>query len=225
MCNIEAQVHLFGMLNAFLPRTISLIVLAGLATSEAESAYGQDATKCLAVSDSLPTPDTARLTGGTYTLEMVATAGAKPGAKARGTLTLVPTLGTDRSPRTRLRPRTDENRRAIPFWGYIDADLLSVGAPLPDGKNADEPQPHSRDPIYPGVLVHIQNWGSRTLPQQIVLLVGTSLNARVRLDYMVLDGPGILMKVRQLLPDGFLGTWHQGGRLVAGGYFCAFALH
>ena len=217
--------HLIGVCNPSLPRRTSFVVIAGLAMFAARPAYGQGATECLAVTDSLRTPNTARLTAGSYTVQMVTTDGAKPGAKATGTLTLVRTLGTDRSPRTRKLPRADENRRAIPLWGYIDADLLAVGAPLPDGKNADEPQPHSRDPIYPGVLVHIQNWGSHTLPQQIVLFVGTSHNARVRLGYMVLDGPGILMNVRRMLPEGFLGTWHQGGRVAAGGYFCAFTLH
>jgi len=216
--------HLSHMRKRLIFRKGTFFSFAVLAPLTATSEPSQGASDCRAVPDSLRTPSAARLAAGSYALTIIATAGGKPGTQASGTLTLRETVSTNRSSRTGRLPRSDENRSATPLWGYIDADLASVGAPLPDGNNPDEPQPTSRDPIYPGLLVHIQNWGSLTLPQQYVLTVGTTYNVRVRLHYAVADGPGILMNVRQITIKGFRGTWQQGGLVVAGGYFCAVRL-
>ena len=212
------------MRKRFIPHQTTLLALALLAPLAATPKPRQRASECRAVSDSLRTPQAARLAVGAYALTVIATNGGKPGTQTSGTLTLRQTLSTDRSPRTGQPPRSDENISATPLWGYIDADLATVGAPLPDGHNPDEPQPTSLDPIYPGLLVHIQNWGSPTLPQQYVLMVGTSYNVRVKLHSAVMDGPGIVMNVREITLKGFRGTWHQGGLVIAGGYFCAVRL-
>jgi hypothetical protein len=41
---------------------------------------------------------------------------------------------------------------------------------------------------------------------------------------MILDGPGIVMAVRELRADAFFGTWGPAGLLRVGGYFCAWRL-
>lgn len=199
-----------------------IIIAAILAIPASCSRPSDDKELCDPVSDSLRTTDSSRLVSGSYRLVIVATNGARSGAKVQGTLTLRPTLGTDRSPESGRQPRANENRASTPLWGYIDADLASVGAPLPDSGNPDEPGASSRDPVFPGVLVHVQNWGEPSLRQQFMLTVATSFNARVDLGYVRMDGPGFIMNVREITARGFRGTWNQGGRIVAEGYFCAF---
>ena len=177
---------------------------------------------CRAVSKSLRTPGAARLQPGDYGFTIVSTIGPTAGDSVRGRLVLRPTRFTDRSPRTGQGPRPDENRGAKPLYGFLlDADLAHIGAPLPDGTRADEPLPSSTDPIFPGFLAHVQNWGGAEASSQNVLTAGTSINARVDLGYGVADGQGIFLMVRTLDASGFGGTWQQGGLLAAGGYFCA----
>jgi hypothetical protein len=180
---------------------------------------GFSARSCGPVSDSLRTPESARLAAGAYAFVIVSTVGSTAGASAQGRLILHPTRPSDRSPRTGQHPRSDEDRERTPLYGSLDADLTKVGAPLPDGRNADEPLPSSTDPLFPGVLVHVQL--RPTERQQNVLTVATSINARVDLGYGVADGPGIFLRVRELTPAAFAGTWAQGGLEEAGGYFCA----
>ena len=180
---------------------------------------GMVAQGCHAVSDSLRTPESARLAAGQYGFVITSTVGPTAGTTSEGRLTLRPTAPTDRSPRTGQSPRADEDRERRPLYGYLDADLARVGAPLPNGRTADEPMPNSTDPLFPGVLVHVQTGpGER---QQSVLTVAMSYNARVDLGGAAGDGPGIFLRVRQIAPDGFAGRWTQGGRQAAGGYFCA----
>ena len=177
------------------------------------------AESCRAVSDSLRTPESARLAAGEYGFVITSTVGPTAGKTSEGRLVLRPTAPADRSPRTGQSPRADEDRERRPLYGYLDADLARVGAPLPNGLTADEPMPNSTDPLFPGVLVHVQKGpGER---QQNVLTVATSINARVDLGYGVADGPGIFLRVREIAPDGFAGTWAQGGLEEAGGFFCA----
>ena len=222
----RSPVALLGVLSA---ATAAYDIGPRLARSaERPAAVGapvQRSRVCRPVSDSLHTPRAARLRAGDYDFTIASTVGKTAGATTHGRLVLRPTSAADRSPRTGQGPRPGENRAANPLYGYLtDADLTRVGASLPDGSRPDEPLPSSVDPIFPGFLSHVQNWGAEGALEQNVLTAGTSINARVELGYAVADGPGVFMMVRALDDSGFAGTWQPGGREAAGGYFCAVRL-
>src|SRR5437879_11139832 len=103
----------------------------------------------------------------------------------------------------------------------MTSDLSQVGAFLPVRGDSTAPQPDSDDPIFPGVLVRIQNWERGDRLHQNTLWVATGANIRADRSYEVADGPGIVMNVRQLDKEGFRGTWGPAGRVFAGGYLCA----
>ena len=185
---------------------------------------------CAPTSDSLRTPDAARVTAGTYRITFIATGGSRMGDTAIGALTLYDTSPTDRSPRTGEGPAPYESREEITLWGSLSADLASLGASLPEpGSSIDTliPQPDSRDPIYPGVVVHIQNWQNPEQLQQNVLLIASSVNIRADMCTdvactVMLDGPGVWAAVRRLNRGNFGGTWGIAyDSLATGGYFCA----
>jgi hypothetical protein len=130
--------------------------------------------------------------------------------RVAGTLRLVPTRADDRSPRTRERaaaPRGD----ATPLYGYTQIDWRAVRAPmLPDSV---DPPPESRDPVYPGVLVHAGRG-------EVTLTVGTVSNLRT--GAALLDGAGIGLHVRRASGGSFGGSWRGWGVVERGaGWFCA----
>ena len=195
------------------------VILALRASQPGLAQYAQGA--CTPTSDSLRTADSARVAPGTYAVVLVATVGPRAGAGVEGSLTLRPTRTTDRSPHTGQGPARTENRAHVPLWGTFAGDLGRVGAPLPDIGDRYSPQPDSDDPIFPGVLVLIQNWQNPALLRQNMLWVATGSNDRADVDYATVDGPGIVMNVRRLDGTAFSGTWGPAGRSRVGGYFCA----
>jgi len=155
-----------------------------------------------------------------YTLTIVATSGSRAGHQSRGVLRLVRTKPDDRSPETGETAR-DQSRTNIPFYGWTDADLSSVGAPL--CSSAPHPPPSSQDPIYPGVLVELPGFRDALPPEQPpnapVLTIGTLSNLRNGSTWR--DGCGIALFVQSATNTTFLGSWREWGRLSDGsGYFC-----
>ena len=197
------------------------LVLAAVTAARPGATLAPSQQACGPVNDSLRVSRGALPSAGTYQLIITATIGPKSGRRATGELLLWPTTPGDRSPRTGQTPSPNENLAAAPLWGAITADLREVGAPLPDMRQSDWPQPGSQDPVFPGVLVRIQNWQSDTLLQQPMLWVAAPSNVRTDLGYAVADGPGIILRVRALTDSTFRGTWGPAGRLRVGGYFCA----
>lgn len=173
---------------------------------------------CAAVSDALRTEDNWRPPPGEYQLTLVSTYGPRAGKSASGTLHLWRTTARDRSPRTGARPERVDTA-ATPLYGATDMDLAAVGVNLLN--RADIPRPDSRDPVYPGVLVHIQNWGQTRRLRQSVLTIGTHGNVRAKLDYAMTDGPGTGLWAREVTPGGFRGTWGPWGLTGGAGHFCA----
>jgi len=177
--------------------------------------------RCTPTNDSLRTPDSARISDGMYSLVFVATEGSKARSQVSGTLTLRPTSSADRSRRTGQGPARAERRAEVPLWGWFTGDLQRVGAPLPDRGDSTVPSPDSDDPIFPGVVVLVQNWQAPSRLRQTMLWISTGLNYRAERDWVMADGPGIVLGVRVLTPDGFSGTWGPAGLAQVGGYFCA----
>ena len=202
------------MIRAFVLPLILVVVHAGIVRGQ------NTATNCLAVSDSFRTVDNWRPAPGEYHLTMVAVDSLHRGARASGPLLLWRTSASDSSPTTNARPARVDTV-STPLYGATTVDLPRVGVILSDDFMI--PRPFSRDPLYPGILVHIQNWGRSGALRQSVLTVGTLTNVRAPLDYGMTDGPGAGLWVRQATADGFRGTWGPWGGLRASGYgyFCA----
>ena len=177
--------------------------------------------KCAPTNDSLRTLDSARVGAGVYWVSLVATDGPKTRSQMSGTLTLRPTSASDRSKRTGEGPARSERRAAMPLWGWFDGDLRLVGAPLPEVGDTTVPMPDSDDPIFPGVVVLVQNWQNPSLLRQDMLWISTGQNFRAERNWMMADGPGIVLAVRVLTTDGFSGAWGAAGLARVGGYFCA----
>ena len=203
----------------FLP--LALFVLAPEASGAHLRLWPAIQTSCAPTPESLRTLDSARLSPGTYAIVLASTRGRKPGHRIAASLTLRPALDADRSPRTGEGPAPTEHRAEIPLWGSFTGDLNALGADLPDSNDRQIPLPSAEDPIYPGVLVRVQNWDNSSRLHQNTLWIATGVNVRAETPYMSLDGPGIVMTVRQLDVRGYRGTWGQAGTLVVGGYFCA----
>jgi hypothetical protein len=153
-----------------------------------------------------------RLSAGAYELSFVATRGSRQGKTLHGRLLLAPTAKTDRSPRTGEIAK-DPDIRHVPLYGWLDANLLEVGAPLCPGGLA--PPPASRDPVFPGVIVlaidPAWNLGDRVKrpPGAPVLVIGTLANMR---DGTIgLDGCGIGLFVQAASGDCWRGEWSEFG--------------
>lgn len=159
----------------------------------------------------------AALAPGHYMLTMVATSGPKAGKETTGPLWLHPTSPSDSSPFTGHKP-LDTNPREVPLFGTADLDWNAVDAPVfPSDTLA--PNPTSRDPVRPGVLVLIENWEHPSLRKRPLLLIGTLTNRRDDEGWQ--DGPGVQLVVRTQRGQGFRGTWGNWGIVRGGsGYFC-----
>ena len=97
---------------------------------------------------------------------------------------------------------------STPLQGSTDIDLRPVGA-----RRIGDPA--STDPNAPGVLVLESD---RDGTRQILLRLGSDAN---RVDRLLYDGGYTVLRVRQIDPDGFSGTWESGARSSVTGYFCA----
>ena len=167
--------------------------------------------QCAPVTDELPAPSTADGLAGDYQLRLVATSGAKTGAAAEGSLMLQPQSEPLRY-RTRLgggRDTTVVHR----LYGSADLDLAGVDAVLVGSTT-------SLDPTMPGVLVIESHQRPGQAPRsEIVVRLGSEANRR---DRQRVDGGYTALRVRELSPSGFSGTWGSGitGERSAG-YFCA----
>jgi hypothetical protein len=202
----------------FLPAVCGVLLVPLVIWFVVTPAITEDASprsRCLAM-PAAPQPDTA-LSVGNYTLTLVTTSGLKAGSEATGSLWLARTSPADQSPRTGRRPASS-SRRGVPFYGAVDLDFASVGAPV-FRDDTLVPPPESRDPVRPGVVVLMQNWGIDTLPRRLVLVIGSLTNRRD--DEGWLDGPGIALLVRSTNGQAFFGTWSEWGIIRGGqGHFC-----
>ena len=97
---------------------------------------------------------------------------------------------------------------STPLQGSTDIDLRAVGA----HRVGDAA---STDPNAPGVLVLESD---RDGTRQILLRLGSDAN---RVDRLLYDGGYTVLRVRQIDPNGFSGTWESGARSSVTGYFCA----
>jgi hypothetical protein len=152
------------------------------------------------------------LSAGAYELSFVATRGSRQGKTVRGNLVLASTAKTDRSPRTGEIAK-DPDIRYFPLYGWLDANLLEVGAPLCPGGLA--PPPSSRDPVFPGVIVQAidpaWNFGDRVKrpPGAPILAIGTLAN--MRNGRLGLDGCGIGLFVQAAGSGCWRGEWSEFG--------------
>ena len=177
---------------------------------------------CLAVDDSVRTDDASRIAPGLYRLTMIAEGSWAPGS-ARGNLWLSRTSAEDRSAAHPSARAPDGDTASAPLFGWTDIDVRRVGVLnyAPDTGQFFVPDPTSRDPLYPGVIVLIQNWQPNHGLRQNALLIGTFANRRPDgFDFM--DGGGVALWVRRFSSGGFAGHWSPfGRRRESDGHFCA----
>lgn len=175
-----------------------------------------------------PTVSPGQLAAGEYEVVMRATRGPNAGQSTRGTLHLVASKASDRSPETGRGPWAVGSIE-YPFYGWMEMDFDAIGAPILAGEGNS---PMSKDPIDPGVLAQapIEEGGAP------VLLVGTEGQTRnsslpaedgaiddgsVRF-VISTDGSGIGLSVHRSGPGGFKGQWKEWGIVRGGrGTFCA----
>jgi hypothetical protein len=151
------------------------------------------------------------LTPGEYRLSMTATRGSQRGHSTQGPLTLRIT-----PPRAGQHP--DESRYA-PLYGWTDADLTNVGAPLcADGP---APAPSPRDSVFTGVLV-LKLPPESVLDARVsrpkdapILVTGTGTN--IRDGGRRLDGCGIGLFVQSRGWNCLRGEWGEWGLEHDGG--------
>lgn len=142
---------------------------------------------------------------GTYKLVMTSSGSYKKGESTIGKLWLELTSPSDKSPKTNEIPPKNEKISKVPLYGSVNIDFEKVNAPIImyDGELNT---PDSKDPIYPGVLVHHSG-------NQYSLTIGTVSN--VRNGKMSLDGTGIILNVEVLRNGSFSGNWEEYG-IVSG---------
>jgi hypothetical protein len=188
---------------------ISILAIAMIGGLVVGNASGQCPTP------GAPQANISQIEAGEYKVVFVATNGRWEGEIASGTLVLRKTSPYDRSPRTGEKA---QDHQIAPLFGWLDADLSSVGAPIMPDKVVASPQ--SRDPVYPGVLVLSIDWGKDYPPGTPVLTVSTLSNLRNGILWT--DGAGIGLWVHSVTPEGFSGLWREWGIVVGGrGHFCA----
>ena len=166
-----------------------------------------------------PDANVSQLLPGSYDIVFLATSGSERGTQTTGKLVLKRTSPTDRSPSTGEPPADFNNDRAKqPLYGWIDADLEKVGAPICAMEG--EVLPNSHDPVFPGVIVEVER-NDDTYPDGTpVLNIGTVSNDRTVV--FATDGCGIGLWVHEIDPNGFSGKWGEYGIIANGrGRFCA----
>ncbi len=171
---------------------------------------GATPEECAPISSELPPASSAAALAGEYRLRLVATSGAKKGAATEGTLRLDPQAG-GLLYRTRLGG-TRDSTVLHPFYGAAEVDLAAIDA-VSVGNTT------SLDPMQPGVLVMERRAAPSQPPAEIMMRLGSDANRRDRQRF---DGGYTALRVRQVGPDRFAGSWSSGvtGERAAG-YFCA----
>ena len=173
------------------------------------SASGAAPEDCAPVTSELPAESSAEGIDGEYQLRLVATSGAKAGSTVDGTLRLQPQTG---ELRYRSRPGADSSVIHT-MYGAAELELAAVDA-VQVGSIS------STDPMAPGVLVIEQHARAGQPPRaDITLRLGSEANRR---DRQRVDGGYTALRVQELGPSGFSGTWASGVlRERSAGYFCA----
>ena len=172
-------------------------------------ASGAAPEDCAPVTSELPAETSGAGIGGEYQLRLVATSGAKVGSRVDGRLRLQPQTGE-----LRYRSRAGADSSVVhPMYGAAELDLGAVDA-VQVGSIS------SLDPAEPGVLViERHERAGRTPRADITLRLGSEANRR---DRQRVDGGYTALRVRELSPSGFSGTWASGVlRERSAGYFCA----
>jgi hypothetical protein len=165
---------------------------------------------CAPSTERLPSDATADRLAGEYRVRVVATAGAKTGARQDARLLLRPVDDSLRRPSTVLGLRDSTTR--LPLSGSIELDPAAVGA----ARTGDL---LSLDPLAPGVLVLERHPVRPDAPAEIILRLGSDANRRGVVRY---DGGYFALTVRQIGAAEFAGTWASGVATEgAEGYFCA----
>ena len=173
------------------------------------AANGATPQECAPVTSQLPAESSADGIAGEYQLRLVATSGAKAGSTVDGTLRLQPQTG---ELRYRSRPAADSSV-IHPVYGAAELDLGAVDA-------VEVGSISSTDPSAPGVLViESHKPAGQTRRAEIIFRLGSEANRR---DRQRIDGGYTALRVRNLSPSAFAGTWASGitGERSAG-YFCA----
>ena len=182
--------------------------LAGLAVAVGCSTFGEpragDAVQtvfppCAPPSGQLGPDATFATHAGHYQLTLVQRVDAVDIGSARGTLRLY-----------RQAPGLDALENAsTPLYGTADVNLRAVGAHRVGDTGSDAVD-------APGVLVlEFDRAGARN----ILLRLGSAANRR---DAMLYDGAYTVLEVREVMADGFSGSWRSGaGSSRADGYSCA----
>jgi len=173
---------------------------------------------CTRLDEPVSKPLDEVLKPGEYELVLVATEGSHRGRRVAGPLTLRSASPSDRSPRT---GEIAEDFADTPLFGWVDFDLLAVGAPI--CFEEPHPSPDSRDPVFPGVLVQQYDFGIdlglKHPAHTPILLIGTLSNIRTQNGW--LDGCGIGLFVQAFTDGRFVGEWKEWGIVADGrGYFC-----
>ena len=195
------------MIKEIVGISLPTLLFSGCHFRSAEGSSGE----CAPATAPLPAEATAEGLEGTYSLKLVAIAGAKKGAVAYGTLWLQQQdsallyhdrLGGGRDPTT-----------VLPLFGAADIALGAVDA-VPAGSTT------SRDPLRPGVLVIQRHAAPGKAPfTEITVRLGADGNQRGR---TLFDGPYTALQVQEVSPRRFAGAWRSGTtRERSRGYFCA----
>jgi hypothetical protein len=172
---------------------------------------GATPEKCAPVTEELSAESSMEASAGEYRLRLVATSGAKAGSSVVGTLKLRPQVG-----QLRYRMRTAgllDSSVVHPLYGTAELNLNAVDA-VQVGAIA------STDPAAPGVLVIQRHERAGQAPRaEITLRLGSEANRR---DRQRIEGGYTALRVRQVTPTQFAGTWASGVlRERSAGYFCA----
>jgi len=192
-----------------------VVFVAALAFGCVHSRPQPSAETCAPVESPVPMPDDfATLTlAGDHMLVMVATSGARAGARVVGRLHLAPSAPNDsaRGPDGTVVRSEKGYDRIFPLIGSADVTLADVGA-------ISEHDPRSADRVYPGVAVFVLPAVMRHPGKTAVsLLLGSA-----RRDFVqVLEGAGTTLDVSHIDGPVVAGKWRSGAfGTTATGHFC-----
>ena len=187
------------------------VALAVAGCSARQGGEQASAAGCEAVTGTLAADATMDGRSGEYAVTLVATSGSKSGDRTSGQLRLLEQTGDLRE----FAPPGVEmdTKVSVPLYGAAGLQLELVGAVAAGDLS-------SLDPERPGVMAMesraVRDGAERAM---ILLRFGSESNRR---DVVAFDGAYMVMAVRALSDQGFLGDWRSGvfGR-EARGYFCA----
>lgn len=179
-------------------------LLPALLAVGCSGAAGQAEPKpCAPIASELPADVGTQSLEGEFRIRFVAPTASGSEREVDGRLKLLPNEAS---------PRPGDTAYAYPFFGTLDADLISIGATAPGDIG-------SLDPMQPGVLVIERLADTTSKPGRILLRLGSLANRR---DVVRFDGKYTVLRVRELDADGFAGNWESGSPMPkARGHFCA----